>query len=332
MIEEPFQRFSSSQRDELRMRYLGDALFRTWSATLCLVEQQLDELGAEEVWSETETIRTHLADLSANRDIEAQFLLRRLTQRHSAWRWPHGGGVEERGAQLGQRTAVVILSVLFTQLADAAPDAAPDALRNPHHALCRVLARDLMHPDRCQLTIQLLTAFSRRRTDNEERLIVLPVTDYLDLRVSADLLDQAARHQVEQMVEDIVCLTRGLLPCLAAGEEDYRQMWHQICLMPGVMELLRQNRPHSANNTWGKNLTLVANVLGIMKTISITQGGNRLLLTGSYVHLSNLLGINVRSYLAFHADFGSSNYSLTKQQHDRIIRILSDYVKRLNVN
>ena len=312
-----FRRFTDKKLDSLRARYRGDDLFRIWVPVLCLQEQQHAELNAVEVWSEAEEICRQLADISEHRDTEAEFLLTRLTDRHTAWQQAEGSGVTLRGKEPGLRTALLILTVLFTQLADASPDTAPDAAdRNPHRALCRVLARILTNPCYREFAARLLGTLRRRKQDNEGRPIVLPVADYLDCRNPIEQMDLEARRQVEQMVEEISRQTIGIRSSLCISWEAYVNIWRQLCADHELLELLARRQPRSVQNTWGKNWTLVANVIGIMKETPCANGGT--MIAGSNQQLSAKLGINVRSYLTCHADYSSSNTPLTRQQHERI--------------
>ena len=65
---ERFERFDDRKLDSLRARYRGDDLFRTWARPLCQLENQLGELNAVEVWSETEMLRQRLADIIENKE------------------------------------------------------------------------------------------------------------------------------------------------------------------------------------------------------------------------------------------------------------------------
>ena len=315
-----FRRFTDKKLDSLRARYRGDDLFRIWVPVLCLQEQQHAELNAVEVWSEAEEICRQLADISEHRDTEAEFLLGRLTRRHAAWLDEQGREDTPRSPQAALRTALVILTVLFTQLADAAPEAPGSAAadRNPHRVLARVLTQPHHHP----FTDALLKHFARRPTDNEGCPIVLPVIDYLQPGDPLQQLDQEARLQVEQLAGEVIRLTRSIEPCLHISPEAYADIWQQLCAMPDVAELLARKQPCSAPNTWGKNWTLVANVIGILKDAGLVWGSNQ--------QLSSKLGINVRSYLANHADYGSSHTPLTREQHRRIEAVLQKLTKNLN--
>lgn len=70
-----FERFDDRKLDSLRARYRGDDLFRTWARPLCQLENQLGELNAVEVWSETEMLRQRLADANEHPDAEAEFFM-----------------------------------------------------------------------------------------------------------------------------------------------------------------------------------------------------------------------------------------------------------------
>ena len=79
------------------------------------------------------------------------------------------------------------------------------------------------------------------------------------------------------------------------------------------------------NNSWGKNLKLVANVLGMMRSIKC---GERMLIEGSVSDVSGVLGSNMRAYISKHADFGSSNTPLTKELHTKIKRLIETTVAK----
>ena len=184
---EPFERFSEQKLEYLRRRYRGDDLFRTWTRLLCILEQQLHGLNAVEVWSETEMVRQRLSEIKDHRDNDVEFLYGDLMKRHQS-----------------KYTVATILTVLFTQMCDAAPDEEDDAAeRNPNRAICNVLARLLMLRDIKPFSEKLISAFKSHRYDNEENKIILPVTDYMDVKTPLELMDEEAREQVEKWVEGI---------------------------------------------------------------------------------------------------------------------------------
>ena len=220
---ERFERFDDRKLDSLRARYRGDDLFRTWARPLCQLENQLGELNAVEVWSETEMLRQRLADVNEHPDAEAEFFYGQLKSRHQSG-----------------RTAIVILAVLFTQMADAAPD--DDAAeRNPNRAVCSVLAHVLMAPEHRAFAEKLIHVFKSRRYDNEGRKIVLPVTDYMDLRSPLQLMDDAAKASVEACVGAILELTQGLKRMLTVSWEVYASVWRDICAMEEVCLLMSRS-------------------------------------------------------------------------------------------
>ncbi len=210
---EPFERFSEQKLEYLRRRYRGDDLFRTWTRLLCILEQQLHGLNAVEVWSETEMVRQRLLEIKNHRDNDVEFLYGDLMKRHQS-----------------KYTVATILTVLFTQMCDAAPDEEDDAAeRNPNRAICNVLARLLMLRDIKPFSEKLISAFKSHRYDNEENKIILPVTDYMDVKTPLELMDEEAREQVEKWVEGIEKLTLKIRPFLKIDWEVYKAIWRKIC-------------------------------------------------------------------------------------------------------
>lgn len=261
----------------------------------------MGELNAVEVWSETEMLRQRLGDVKTHQDAEAEFMYGQLKSRHQS-----------------ERTAIIILTVLFTQMADAAPDEEEDAAeRNPNRAVCNVLAHVLMTPKHRVFAEKLISVFKHRRYDNEGHKIVLPVTNYMDAKSPLQLMDDAAKASVETCVGEILDRTQGIRRMLAATWEVYAAIWRDICAMQEVGQLIGKKEPR--NNSWGKNLKLVANVLGMMRDIKC---GERMLIDGSVSAVNNVFDSNMRAYISNHADFGSSNTPLTKELHTRIKRLI----------
>ena len=294
---EKFERFSEEKLTSLRALYRGDDLFRTWTWLLCLLEQQLNGLNAVEVWSETEMIRQKLSEIKEHRDNEVEFLYGDLVKRHQS-----------------ESTAIIILTVLFTQMCDAAPDEEDDAAeRNPNRAVCTVLARLLMHHANRPFFEKLIAAYKSRRYDNEGNKIILPITDYMEVKSPLELMDEEAKVKVERWVEEIEKLTRGIRGFLNIDWTAYDTIWRNICAEQEISLLLNEIQPRG--NKWGYNLKLVANVLGILHTIPY---GENVVLEGSIQAISDAVGVNVRAYIGNHADFGSSNTTLTKEMHAKI--------------
>ena len=298
---EKFERFPEEKIVSLRGRYRGDDLFRTWTWLLCLLEQQLNGLNAVEIWSETEMICQKLSEIKEHRDNEVEFLYGDLVKRHQS-----------------ESTAIIILTVLFTQMCDAAPDEEDDAAeRNPNRAVCTVLARLLMNPANRPFFEKLIAAYKSRRYDNEGNKIILPITDYLNVKSPLELMDEEAKAKVEKWVEEIENRTLRIRYFLNIGWDVYKNIWRNICTEQEISLLLTREQPR--NNKWGFNLKLVANVLGILRVIPYD---GKFVLEGSIQAISDAVGLNVRAYIANHADFGTSNTTLTKVMHAKIKQII----------
>lgn len=298
---EKFERFSEEKIVSLRGRYRGDDLFRTWTWLLCLLEQQLNGLNAVEIWSETEMICQKLSEIKEHRDNEVEFLYGDLVKRHQS-----------------ESTAIIILTVLFTQMCDAAPDAEDDAAeRNPNRAVCTVLARLLMNPANRPFFEKLIAEYKRRRYDNEGNKIILPITDYLNVKSPLELMDEEAKAKVEKWVEKIENRTLRIRYFLNIDWDVYKNIWRNICTEQEISLLLTREQPR--NNKWGFNLKLVANVLGILRAIPYD---GKFVLEGSIQAISDAVGLNVRAYIANHADFETSNTTLTKEMHAKIKQII----------
>ena len=103
--------------------------------------------------------------------------------------------------------------------------------------------------------------------------------------------------------------------------EVYKAIWRKICANQEIAPRLYDKQPNHKSNIWGHNLKLVANVLGILHTTP--YGDKEVALAGSVLSISDALGVNVRAYISNHADFGTSNTTLTKELHARIKQLIA---------
>lgn len=324
-----FQRFNREKLDSLRARYRGDDLFRTWTRALCIIEEKFDELNAVEIWNETEEIRLKLLEIKEHRSNEVEFLFGKLKERHSVW-INYANKRVIRKKEDANRTAIIILTVLFSQFADSAPDEEDDAYeRNPNKGLCNALAYKLMKPEHREFTTKLLNVFKRWRYDFEGNKIVLPITDYMNIKSPMELMDEEARHEIESIVNEIVENTKGIKRLLNIDWDLYRDIWKQICSMNDILPMINEKRPRSQNNEWGKNLTFVANVIGILREINI---GDKKVINDSVQNISDSLGTNLRTYISNHKDFNSTNTALTKEQHQKIENIIVSMINKIDNN
>lgn len=228
---EKFERFPEEKIVSLRGRYRGDDLFRTWTWLLCLLEQQLNGLNAVEIWSETEMICQKLSEIKEHRDNEVEFLYGDLVKRHQS-----------------ESTAIIILTVLFTKMCDAAPDEKDDAAeRNPNRAVCTVLARLLMNPANKPFVEKLIAAYKSRRYDNEGNKIILPITDYLNVKSPLELMDEEAKAKVEKWVEEIENRTLRIRYFLNIDWDVYKNIWRNICTEQEISLLLKRNNLEKIN-------------------------------------------------------------------------------------
>lgn len=174
-----------------------------------------------------------------------------------------------------------------------------------------------MNPANRPFFEKLIAAYKSRRYDNEGNKIILPITDYLNVKSPLELMDEEAKAKVEKWVEEIENRTLRIRYFLNIDWNVYKNIWRNICTEQEISLLLTREQPR--NNKWGFNLKLVANVLGILRA---TPYDGKFVLEGSIQAISDAVGLNVRAYIANHADFGTSNTTLTKEMHAKIKQII----------
>lgn len=132
-----------------------------------------------------------------------------------------------------------------------------------------------------------------------------------------ELMDEEAKAKVEKWVGEIENRTLRIKYFLNIDWDVYKNIWRNICTEQEISLLLTREQPR--NNKWGFNLKLVANVMGILRA---TPYDGKFVLEGSIQAISDAVGLNVRAYIANHADFGTSNTTLTKEMHAKIKQII----------
>lgn len=95
--------------------------------------------------------------------------------------------------------------------------------------------------------MKLIAAYKSRRYDNEGNKIILPVTDYLNVKSPLELMDEEAKVKVERWVEEIEKLTRGIRGFLNIDWDVYKNIWRNICAEQEISLLLKRNNLETIN-------------------------------------------------------------------------------------
>lgn len=312
-----FIRFTNNQSQNVRHRYIGDDLFRVWIDTLVRLDKR--ELNPVEIWCEAERLRRQLETIHEHREYEVQFFLSDLEERYVTF---VENGVEvQRTESEATRTALIVLTILFSQLCDAG-----ERDKNPHQAICASLAKILTTPCFNGYPEKLIQAFERKKHDYEGKKIVLPIKDYMQHGVCEDAMDELARGEVELLLNAVIINTQGIRPMCRIGWNGYKQIWRSICLDTKSYNLLKKIEPRK--NSWNLNQKMVCNVIGLMTTFHLNNDKqNSTLVDDNKQHISDLLSTkNLRPYLSKYENVGTSDSAFDEEALALVKKIITDAI------
>lgn len=299
------ERLSRAERAELRSRYRGDKLYKAWSHPLMEVEREMDQPAPEEIWHMTEQLHVRLRELGEDAPYEIDYVFRDLYE-------PLLGDDVTKGEAMF--TAVVVSTVLLSQLCAARPSGGI----NPHRASCRALARILTQDLYLPVCGTLLDMLRREQVDLNGNKLVVPITNYLDEAESVKHLSASSRKELDKLVASIVDKTRPLKSMMWIDKEDYQDLWVRILSLPDMVTLVKKVSPR--NNAWEMNMKMVANVLGMMMT-------NRKMEDNASKASTLMAMSNARPYIGNYTDFANSYAAFRPEELNRVEAI----VKALSV-
>ena len=309
------QYFSEERIEDLKHLYSEDKLFRTFSPVLCELQEKRGELHPVILWHEVDALRERLRKASY-RETEVPFLVNYL-RGHLSQQLTDGKEVLTRDEDHVVETMLCVLLLLFFQLSDATPS--EDKLEeNPNHVVCKALAYLLANPDFAWYIEPMRKNLTMRKTDLQGNKIVLPVTDYMQMKVTKDAMDEIARQNYERIMAHIAELSKGLKQYLKISEDDYMSIWENICMDGDLFLLMSKKEPRTYPYEF--NIKMFCNVLGLLQ--------HTVLATGEVILLDNVQNVNnaiseknYRPYLTYYNVF-DSNCAYTKPQMLEIKRII----------
>ena len=290
------------ERADLRARYRDDKLYKAWSHPLMEVERELHQPAPEEIWHLTEKLHVRLRELGEDAPYEIDYVFRDLYE-------PLMGGDVTKGDAMF--TAVVVSTVLLSQMCAARPHIGA----NPNQACCRALARILTQDLYLPVCGTLLDMLKKERIDLNGKKVIVPVTDYLDEAESSKTLSASTRKEIDKIVADIMTKTKALGLMMCVEEEQIRQLWVKILSLPDMLTRVKQVSPRG--NSWQMNMKMVANVLGMMMTYQKMEDNAS--------RACELLGMsNARNYMGNHADFAGSCAAFKPKEHETVVKMVKE--------
>lgn len=298
------KRLTRAERDELRNRYRDEVLYKAWSHPLMELERELKQPAPEEIWHMTEQLHVRLRELGDDAYYEIDYVFRDLYE-------PLIGEDVTRGEAMF--TAAIVSTVLLSQLCAAKPK---DGGANPNRPCCLALARILTQDLYLPVCGNLLKMLEAEKTDLMGRKVVVPVQNYLNEAESEKFLSGTTLREVEQWVDKIVMRSGGICQMFEGVDEAaYRALWKKLLAMPDMLTRIKEVSPNK--NTWGFNLKMVANVIGMLMLYGKMENNAS--------KATELLGMsNARNYIRNHADFRNNGSAFKKDEHDKVEKLVKE--------
>lgn len=268
------------------------------------VERELDQPAPEEIWQLTERLHVRLRELGEDAPYEIDYVFRDLYE-------PLIGGDVTKGEAMF--TAVVVSTVLLSQLCASRPQLG----ENPNRASCRALARILTQDLYLPVCSTLLDMLRQERIDLNGNKVIVPVTNYLDEAESCKFLSASTRKAIDKEVDGVWEKTQRLNGLFTGGytQDYYKNVWRRILAMPDMLLRIKEVSPHK--NEWGMNMKMVANVVGMMIAANVLENNTQ--------HVTDMIGVQkMRNYIRCHADYrpaGSSSV-FTQEEHRMVMKVI----------
>lgn len=309
---------SEIERKQIHHRYRNNDLFRQWSGILCQLEREAGEMDAVSLWFYAEKCLQQLRNLQQYRDEEIPYIYNELITQCGIF--AKDTESINRTQDEAERSAVTVMCVMLTSLMNAVEKGHENEDFN-NKAMCVAIDR-LLQKNRYYA--MLMDTFFGRKTGNDGQEVVITPSDPMLEKTISEYMDEEAKQEICQMVENVVTRTRGLKSLFNKHWEVWQPVWHDICSDSEMMLMMKNKEPRTTD--WGINQKMVCNVVGLFKEMTIKS-------TVSIQKINDVLSsTNVRSYVSNHADYGGTNSVFNREQHDRIKQLIEKRILSMKDN
>lgn len=284
--------------DEQRMlhhRFKQSDLYRQWSPILAMLQREYKEVDPQTLWYEAECKIVRLKGEQTFREQEINPIYNELLTGYS------------------RQTASTVMCVVLTMLMNAV-ESEHEEDKFDNEPMCMAIM-DILSGDKFFQGLMNLF-FKRNKGYDGQKVIITPNDPMLENSI-IESMDNIAKEEIEQMVKNVVSRTQGLKPLFNEYWKVWEPLWRDICIDTQFMLLMKKEEPRTTD--WGLNQKMVCNVAGMFK--------GQTKLTASNKAINDVLcSTNIRNYISNHAEYGSTNAVLTRDQHDRIEQLIEKHV------
>ena len=309
--------FTIEEQRSLHHRYKQSDLYRQWSPILAMLQRKYGEMNAATVWFLAEKQVVRLREEPSFREQEISPIFNELIEDCKTFTANESKAMLRSDAE-AQRSAITVMCVVLTMLMNAV-EKGHEEESFANEPMCMAIMDILTENVYFQ---QLMNVFFARSTGYDGKKVIITRADPMDNNDPMANMDEIAKDEVEQIVNQVSQLTSGLKTVLKPGHWEYWiSVWRDICENSELITILKRvNSPRGSQ--WPVNEKMVFNVLGIF--IQAFEYKNFVSKT-SKVLTSKSSG---RDYMTNHRyKCGNSTELNTQEIHDRVERIVKSKVR-----
>ena len=298
---------SPTDKKTLYHRYVHSDLYRQWAPILSMLQRKYDEADPASLWYVAEQQIVRLRGEQSFREQEiAPIYSDLLTDCLTI------GGDTRTKAQ-AQKTAATVMCVVLTMLINAVEKGHEDESFDNEPMCLAVL--DIFIND--AFFQGLMNLFFKRSTGYDGQKVIITPSDPMIEKTLTESMDEVALEEIDRMVKNVMTHTQGLKTLLKDYWNVWEPLWKDILTDDQFMLKMKNEEPNGTD--WGMNQKMVFNVVGMFRDCAK--------LTDAVATFNNAMSsINRRSYISNHAYYGNSSCVFTREQHDRLIRLIDKHL------
>lgn len=294
---------TNDEQRTLHHRYKMNDLYRQWSPILAMLQRKYGEAGAQTLWYVAEQQIVRLRGEQAFREQEIAPIYNELLTECLKF------DTADRSEEQARRTASTVMCIVLTMLMNAVEKGHEEETFD-NEPMCMAIMDVLSDNSYFQ---SLMAMFFKRDVGYDGRKVVITPSDPMQERTMMESMDELAKEEISQMIQNIMKRTAGLKTLFKDYWKAWEPLWQDICKDTQFVLLMKNKEPRTTE--WELNQKMVLNVVGMVKDVTKQSA--------SVQALNNAVcQTNMRSYISNHADYGGTNSVFTREQHDRIKQMI----------
>lgn len=294
---------SPADKNTLHHRYVNSDIYRQWAPILSMLQRKYDEADPSSLWflAERQIVRLRGEQTFREQDI-APIYSELLSDCQKFDESP-------RTKEQAQHTASTVMCIVLTMLMNAVEKGHEEESFDNEPMCMAVL--DIFVSD--AYFQGLMNLFFKRNTGYDGQKVIIAPGDPMLERTLYEGMDEVAKEEVGQMAKTVVSYTQSLAAVFKSNWTHWEPLWQDILADTQMMLMIKNIEPQK--NDWGFNQKMVCNIVGMFR--------DRIGLSDSIKALNDALcSKNVRSYISNHADYDGNDSVFTREQHDRIFKLI----------